>query len=90
MLVNNAGILPEATDIVEHEFADTNIFRQTFETNTFGPVTVTEIFLPLLRESAPVGSSTSRRPWARSPTRTTLFRRTTRCSCRRTEARRPH
>ncbi|OHV35615.1 MULTISPECIES: SDR family oxidoreductase [Pseudofrankia] len=51
VLVNNAGILPEATDIVEHEFADTNIFRQTFETNTFGPVTVTEVFLPLLRES---------------------------------------
>ncbi|ONH27292.1 SDR family oxidoreductase [Pseudofrankia asymbiotica] len=51
VLVNNAGILPEATDTVEHEFADTNIFRQTFETNTFGPVTVTENFLPLLRES---------------------------------------
>ncbi|MCK9921862.1 SDR family NAD(P)-dependent oxidoreductase [Frankia sp. AgPm24] len=50
-LVNNAGILPESTDIVEHAFADTNIFRQTFETNTFGPVTVTEIFLPLLHKS---------------------------------------
>ncbi|WP_026239278.1 SDR family NAD(P)-dependent oxidoreductase [Parafrankia discariae] len=52
VLINNAGILPEATDTVEHEFADTDIFRQTFETNTFGSVTVTEIFLPLLRRSA--------------------------------------
>ena len=50
--INKAGILPEATDTAEHEFADTNIFRQTFETNTFAPVTMTEIFLPLLRKSA--------------------------------------
>lgn len=51
VLVNNAGILPEATDTGQHEFADTNILRRTFETNVFGPVTVIEAFLPLLRRS---------------------------------------
>ncbi|MCK9895962.1 SDR family NAD(P)-dependent oxidoreductase [Frankia sp. AgB32] len=51
VLVNNAGILPEATDDGEHEFVDPGIFRRTFETNVFGVVTVVEIFLPLLRRS---------------------------------------
>jgi len=51
VLVNNAGVLPEATDTERREFADPDIFRHTFETNVLGPVTVTEAFLPLLRES---------------------------------------
>jgi NAD(P)-dependent dehydrogenase (short-subunit alcohol dehydrogenase family) len=52
VLVNNAGILPEATDPAEHEFADVELFRATFETNLFGAVAVIETFLPLLRKSA--------------------------------------
>lgn len=54
VLINNAGVLPEATDTSEHEFADPETFRQTFETNLFGAVAVTEAFLPLLRRS-PMG-----------------------------------
>lgn len=52
VLVNNAGILPEATDTTEHEFSSLEMFRDTFETNLFGAVAVTEAFLPLLRRSA--------------------------------------
>ncbi|KAA0023041.1 SDR family NAD(P)-dependent oxidoreductase [Antrihabitans cavernicola] len=52
VLVNNAGILPEATDATDHEFADLDTFRSTFETNVFGAVAVTEALLPLLRRSA--------------------------------------
>ncbi|WP_374215963.1 SDR family NAD(P)-dependent oxidoreductase [Frankia sp. AiPs1] len=51
ILVNNAGILPEATDGEQHEFASLALFRDTYATNVFGPVAVTEAFLPLLRES---------------------------------------
>ncbi|CAO5227401.1 SDR family NAD(P)-dependent oxidoreductase [Frankia sp. AgKG'84/4] len=51
VLVNNAGILPEATDAIEPEFADPDVFQRTFETNVFGAVSATEIFLPLLRKS---------------------------------------
>ncbi|CAM3312800.1 SDR family NAD(P)-dependent oxidoreductase [Occultella aeris] len=51
VLVNNAGILPEATDATEHQFGDPYLFRTTFETNLFGAVAVTEAFLPLLRRS---------------------------------------
>jgi NAD(P)-dependent dehydrogenase (short-subunit alcohol dehydrogenase family) len=51
VLVNNAGILPEATDATEHEFANPDLFRTTFDTNLFGAVAVTEAFLPLLRNS---------------------------------------
>jgi NAD(P)-dependent dehydrogenase (short-subunit alcohol dehydrogenase family) len=51
VLVNNAGVLPEATDADEHEFADPDLFAMTFETNVFGAVAVTEAFLPLLRRS---------------------------------------
>lgn len=51
VLVNNAGILPEATDPSEREFANVDVFRSTFETNVFGAVAVTEAFLPLLRNS---------------------------------------
>jgi len=52
VLVNNAGILPEATDGAEHEFASPELFQATFATNVFGVVAVTEAFLPLLRRSA--------------------------------------
>jgi NAD(P)-dependent dehydrogenase (short-subunit alcohol dehydrogenase family) len=49
--VNNAGILPEATDGQAHEFASVAMFERTFRTNVFGAVAVTEAFLPLLRRS---------------------------------------
>ncbi len=51
VLINNAGILPEATDDQQHEFASIDLFRRTFQTNLFGPVAVIEAFLPLLRRS---------------------------------------
>jgi NAD(P)-dependent dehydrogenase (short-subunit alcohol dehydrogenase family) len=54
VLVNNAGILPEATDSSPHEFTNPELFQQTFSTNLFGAVAVTEAFLPLLRRS-PMG-----------------------------------
>ena len=52
ILVNNAGILPEATAGERAEPLDLALFRQTFETNLFGTVSVIQEFLPLLRESA--------------------------------------
>lgn len=51
VLVNNAGILPEATTATADEL-DLDTFRQTFETNVFGAVAVIQAFLPLLRKSA--------------------------------------
>ncbi|KAJ9149077.1 3-keto-steroid reductase [Pleurostoma richardsiae] len=46
VLVNNAGIIvTRPTDTL------TNL-RETFETNTFGPAIVTEVFEPLLKKSA--------------------------------------
>lgn len=36
-------------DSEPHEFASVELFEQTFRTNLFGPVAVTEAFLPLLR-----------------------------------------
>jgi NAD(P)-dependent dehydrogenase (short-subunit alcohol dehydrogenase family) len=55
ILINNAGILPEATasDRVDGP-ADLVMFRDTFDTNVLGAVAVTEAFLPLLR-AAPAG-----------------------------------
>jgi NAD(P)-dependent dehydrogenase (short-subunit alcohol dehydrogenase family) len=50
ILVNNAGVLPEATS-GSREAVDGGLFRETFETNLFGAVNVTEELLPLLRES---------------------------------------
>ena len=50
VLVNNAGILPEATASAP-EAVDVALFARTFETNLLGAVRVTERFLPLLRES---------------------------------------
>ena len=54
VLVNNAGILPEAADADEHGFANPALFELTFHTNVFGVVAVTEAFLPLLGQS-PMG-----------------------------------
>lgn len=52
VLVNNAGILPEAASDGSNEFADIDAFRRTFETNVLGVANVTEHFLPLLRSSS--------------------------------------
>jgi NAD(P)-dependent dehydrogenase (short-subunit alcohol dehydrogenase family) len=51
ILINNAGILPEAT-AGDADPLDLALFRRTFETNVFGAVAVTGAFLPLLRKSA--------------------------------------
>lgn len=50
VLINNAGVLPEATaaDQVAGPI-DPRMFKDTFDTNVFGAVAVTEAFLPLLR-----------------------------------------
>lgn len=50
ILINNAGILPEATAEARDPL-DLEMFKQTFETNFFGVISVTQAFLPLLRES---------------------------------------
>jgi NAD(P)-dependent dehydrogenase (short-subunit alcohol dehydrogenase family) len=52
VLINNAGVLPEVTqaDQVDGPL-DAAMFRETFETNLFGPVIVTQALLPLLRAS---------------------------------------
>lgn len=55
VLINNAGVLPEAA--AAHRVTgpmDTAIFRETFATNLFGVVATTEAFLPLLL-AAPQG-----------------------------------
>ena len=51
MLVNNAGILPEATERTGNGPVDVDMFRRTFDTNVFGAVAVAQRFLPLLRRS---------------------------------------
>ena len=50
ILINNAGILPEAT-AASTDPMDADVFRETYETNVFGAVNVINEFLPLLRES---------------------------------------
>jgi NAD(P)-dependent dehydrogenase (short-subunit alcohol dehydrogenase family) len=52
ILINNAGILPEATAEDADLPLDLGLFRETFETNVFGAVSATKAFLPLLRKSA--------------------------------------
>jgi NAD(P)-dependent dehydrogenase (short-subunit alcohol dehydrogenase family) len=52
ILVNNAGILPEATASEVDRPLDLRLLRQTFETNVFGTISVTNEFLALLRRSA--------------------------------------
>lgn len=54
VLVNNAGILPEATASGEVNFAHPGAFTETLMTNTFGPANVIEALLPLIRQ-APAG-----------------------------------
>ena len=51
VLVNNAGILPEATEGNDAGPVDVEMFRRTFDTNLFGAVSVAQQFLPLLRRS---------------------------------------
>lgn len=51
VLINNAGVLPEATNSAPAESVDVAMFRETFATNVFGTVSVLEAFLPLLRKS---------------------------------------
>ncbi|MDA0185333.1 SDR family NAD(P)-dependent oxidoreductase [Solirubrobacter phytolaccae] len=46
LLVNNAGILPEAPGVL-----DTRMARATLDTNVLGPMLVIEHFLPLLRRA---------------------------------------
>jgi NAD(P)-dependent dehydrogenase (short-subunit alcohol dehydrogenase family) len=50
ILVNNAGILPEAAAETNGP-VDVDMFRETYETNVFGAVSVIQELLPLLRES---------------------------------------
>jgi NAD(P)-dependent dehydrogenase (short-subunit alcohol dehydrogenase family) len=52
ILINNAGILPEATATDVDRPLDLGMVRETFETNVFGTISVTNEFLPLLRRSA--------------------------------------
>lgn len=50
VLVNNAGVLLDReASLVE---LDLSVIRQTFETNVFGPLRVTQAFAPSLRASA--------------------------------------
>lgn len=50
VLVNNAGILPEATTVTAAP-VDAALFRSTFDTNVFGAVRMIQAFLPLLRDA---------------------------------------
>ena len=52
VLVNNAGILPEAFAPEASQPIDLRLFESAFTTNVFGAVAVTQAFLPLLRRSA--------------------------------------
>jgi NAD(P)-dependent dehydrogenase (short-subunit alcohol dehydrogenase family) len=50
VLVNNAGIYPDrGVTILE---VSRELLDETFQTNTFGPILVTQAFLPLLRKSS--------------------------------------
>jgi NAD(P)-dependent dehydrogenase (short-subunit alcohol dehydrogenase family) len=51
VLVNNAGILPEATAGAADAPIDVDLLRRTFETNVFGAAAVSQAFVPLLRRS---------------------------------------
>ena len=49
VLINNAGISGTTHPALE---TDINVFRQVFETNFFGVITVTQTFMDLLKQSA--------------------------------------
>lgn len=51
VLINNAGVLPEATSQAA-EAVNLDLFQQTYATNVFGPIAVLETFLPELRKSS--------------------------------------
>ena len=52
VLVNNAGVLPEATTADIDHPVDMAMFRRSFDTNVFGAVSVIKEFLPMLRAAA--------------------------------------
>jgi NAD(P)-dependent dehydrogenase (short-subunit alcohol dehydrogenase family) len=52
VLVNNAGILPEATAPGTVNFAHPGAFTETLMTNIFGPANVIEALLPLVLRAA--------------------------------------
>jgi len=54
-VINNAGLLQDATV----EFHDMDMMRHMFDVNYFGLVTVSSVFLPLLRGASSSSSSTS-------------------------------
>lgn len=64
VLVNNAGIQIDGGRKPSEVSPDT--LRRTYETNVFGPVAVTQAFLPLLKKSDAGRSSTCRPAWGRS------------------------
>ena len=47
ILINNAGVAPTLKNLPSNE--KMSLIRETFETNTFGPIRVTQAFLPLLK-----------------------------------------
>jgi len=51
VLVNNAGVLPEATAAQADRPIDAELLRRTFETNVFGAAAVAQAMLDLLRRS---------------------------------------
>jgi NAD(P)-dependent dehydrogenase (short-subunit alcohol dehydrogenase family) len=50
-LVNNAGILDDNDDVGTIFDVSADLLRRMFDTNTIGPLLVTQAFLPLLRKS---------------------------------------
>jgi NAD(P)-dependent dehydrogenase (short-subunit alcohol dehydrogenase family) len=69
ILVNNAGVMVGAGTPPESDVAS---FRQTYETNVFGVLRVTNAFLPVLRRSAHprivnVSSGTASLGWSAGP-----------------------
>jgi NAD(P)-dependent dehydrogenase (short-subunit alcohol dehydrogenase family) len=53
VLVNNAGVAPEFASGTPPSKLSLETLRETYETNVFGVVAVTNQFLPLLRKAAP-------------------------------------
>jgi len=56
ILVNNAGVMKDSDDVSERgnktSTTSEQILRETFETNFFAPVMLTQTLIPLLRKSA--------------------------------------